>query len=288
MAASKRNADKETVIEDLRERIAEGSLIFDQLNIRSGHPAEDSEWRAWSNRVHERLERSFADEKLAKRFYVASLEDLLFVGGRSNIGIRHGSPISSKGLKFLESLIGEIASGLYDESFLLSAAPDLNTEAGILVLKRILNHFQLHIKAMYQDSVHGGGTIRQEDLEHIRIGNEYDVQRILYALIRPVFPEARMEVVNDAGYKSNRYDILVDESNAVIEVKCTRPTMTERQLTEELGSDAFHYTADYLFFFIYDPSGIVRNAEALKKSFRREKEAFGKNVELFIIQPIRL
>lgn len=141
---------------------------------------------------------------------------------------------------------------------------------------------------MYQEEVHGNGTIRKEHLNAIQIGNEYDVQRILYSLIRPIFPTARLEVSDDAGYKAIRYDIKIDEYNLVIEVKCTRKNMTERNLTEELGSDAFHYKADHIFFFIYDKENIIRNVDVFTRNYKREKSDFGTNIEAIVNQPINI
>lgn len=141
----------------------------------------------------------------------------------------------------------------------------------VAIIRKILRNFYKHIKAMYQDEVHGNGKIKKEDLDKIKIGNEYDVQRILYSLIRPIFPNARLEVADDAGYNSVRYDIALHEYGIVIEVKCTRPTMTERKLTEELGADSFHYKADHLFLFIFDKEKLIENPDVFAKSFQRQK-----------------
>lgn len=58
---------------------------------------------------------------------------------------------------------------------------------------------------------------------------------MLFSLIRPLFPEARVEIYADGGYKGYRYDIYFDNYETVIEVKCSRPKMTERELTEQHG-----------------------------------------------------
>ncbi|MFZ3172616.1 MAG: hypothetical protein WA118_11650 [Carboxydocellales bacterium] len=141
---------------------------------------------------------------------------------------------------------------------------------------------------MYQKKVHGNGKIKQEDLNKIQIGNEYDVQHILYALLRPIFPEARTEVTEDAGYKSVRYDIFLDEYSMVIEIKCSRENMKERDLTEELGADGFHFKASHLFMFIFDKEKIISNIDAFVKSYKRDKGTFGKDVEAIVTQPITL
>ena len=68
-----------------------------------------------------------------------------------------------------------------------------------LIVQKILRNFYLYIRTMYQTEVHKKATIGKELLEQIQIGNEYDVQRMLLAIIRPVFPAARAEVVSDNG-----------------------------------------------------------------------------------------
>lgn len=64
--------------------------------------------------------------------------------------------------------------------------------------------------------------------------------------------------------------------------------MTERNLTEELESDAFHYNADYVFFFIYDKENIIKNVGAFTRNYKREKSEFGTNVEAIVNQSISI
>lgn len=150
----------------------------------------------------------------------------------------------------------------------------------------ILNNFLEHTKAMYLDGVHGKGTIRKEDLENIRIGNEYDVQRIVYSLIKPLFLDARLEVVDDTGYSSVRYDIDIKSCNVTIEVKCSRASMSERRLHEEMGADSFHYKRKNIIFFVYDKENIVENIDSFKKAYKRNFD--GKLIDVVVIQPVKL
>jgi len=62
--------------------------------------------------------------------------------------------------------------------------------------------------------------------------------------------------------------------------------MTERNLTEELGADSFHYKADHLFLFIFDKVKLIKNPDAFEKAFNRKKHDFGKELETVIIQEI--
>lgn len=189
-------------------------------------------------------------------------------------------------LKKLKGVIKVIIERLENVTENKSGA--LSQKTAVFIVRRVLENFYLHIKTMYFEKPHGSGKIKQEDLARIEIGNEYDVQRILYSLLKPVFPEARVEVNADSGYSSFRYDIYLDEYKLVIEVKCSRPNMTEKNLTDELGADAFHYKAETLFIFIYDKEDLIKNAETFKTAHYRTKENFDKDVEVFIVQPVKL
>ncbi|WP_160690068.1 hypothetical protein [Clostridium sp. C2-6-12] len=183
-------------------------------------------------------------------------------------------------IEYLEELIVEInniSSTLNDE---------ISQEVAIIIIKRILNNFYAHIETMYEQQPHGKAGITKEKLDNIKIINEYDVQRILYSLIKPVFPEARVEVSNDTGFSTVRYDIFIEKYSIIIEVKCTRASMTERSLTEEIGSDIYHYKYNNIFFFIYDKEKIIKNKTAFGNAYNKKFEE--KNVNTIIIQTVNL
>lgn len=163
---------------------------------------------------------------------------------------------------------------------------DLNESCVLTVIRRILSNFYLHIKAMYKENPHKRGTIKVEDLNKINIGNEYDVQKILYALLKPVFPMTRLEKNDDTGYGGIRYDIVIEEYDVIIEVKCSRASMSERSLTEEIGADICHYNARNLFFFIYDKDNIIKNPEVFKATYTKVIDK--KNIETYIVQQVAL
>jgi PKD repeat protein len=163
---------------------------------------------------------------------------------------------------------------------------DIDEYTSILILKKILNNFYEHMKVMYLDNVHGKGNITKAQLDNIRIGNEYDVQRILFSLIKPIFPDARTEVTADTGCSTVRYDIDIESCNTTIEVKCSRLTMSERTLNEEMGSDSFHYQRKNIIFFVYDKESIISNISAYKKMYNKAFD--GKSIDIIIIQPIKL
>jgi len=180
---------------------------------------------------------------------------------------------------FLERLNSDVSLTQYEKR-----DDDIDKPVALLIIRRLLKNFYKHIEAMYQAEVHGRGTLKKIELEKIKIRNEYDVQRMLYALIRPIFPLARLEAVDDAEYRAIRYDIVLSEYDIVIEVKCTRETMTERKLTEELGADSFHYKAQHVFFFIFDRVKLIKNVDAFEKAFNRGEKDVGKSIETIVIQ----
>lgn len=112
--------------------------------------------------------------------------------------------------------------------------------------------------------------------------------RLLYAILRPLFPSIRQEVNSDNGYGGMRADLYLDSCNLIIETKCTRDSMSERQLTEELGADSFHYPADNICFFIWDRNKIIKNPEAFKKAFEENPSEKSKTIKIFITQPMEL
>lgn len=128
----------------------------------------------------------------------------------------------------------------------------------------------------------------QDALKSIRIGNEYDLQRMLYSILLPIYPAMRQEVYSDNGYGGMRADLYIEDCDLIIETKCTRDSMSEKRLLEELGADGFHYNVGNIYFFICDKCGTIKNPEAFKKAFERERKREGKTVKVFIMQRVEL
>lgn len=168
----------------------------------------------------------------------------------------------------------------------LSENDDIPEDVAIIVLKRILNNFYNHLETMYELPVHGKAGITKDKLDNIKIVNEYDVQRILYSIIKPIFPTARVEVPDDTGFSGVRYDIFIEDYSVIIEVKCSRQSMTEKKLIEEIGSDIFHYQYNNIFFFLYDKEKIIKDKTSFMKTYNT---VFGdKKIKTVLIQPLSL
>lgn len=54
------------------------------------------------------------------------------------------------------------------------------------------------------------------------------MQHLLYAVIKPLYPDIRKEVTEDSGAGAIRSDIRIPSLNTIIEAKCTRKTIHTR------------------------------------------------------------
>lgn len=238
----------------------------------------------WQTNVQRLLLDSFNEPIVSQQFMAKTKVFYNKFSDAENVRNVEQAREQAKG--YLEDLIVAIENGKYSDVSLVDDEIDLKSAR--IIIRRILRNFYKHLEAMYQTPVHGNGSIKKEDLDKIQLGNEYDVQRILYSIIRPVFPDARLEVVDDVGYGSVRYDIVLKKYDIIIEVKCTRQSMTERKLTEELGADGFHYKGEHLFMFIYDKVKLISNVDAFVESYTKSKQAAGKTIETVVIQEVKL
>ncbi len=149
-------------------------------------------------------------------------------------------------------------------------------------IAQLLQNFHMFCRNLYKTEIHercSDGI--KEHLTGFGIENEYDLQKLMLAAVSPVFPDARIESVQDTGHHAVRKDIVIDSESAVIELKCTRESMTERQLSEEIASDMVHYDCSRLYFYIYDRAGIIRNPVSFRETYE-QKNIDGKSVKMFI------
>ena len=137
----------------------------------------------------------------------------------------------------------------------------------LAIIERFLRNYVKYEYALIKKETHKSAGIDKDTWGKIIIKNEYDIHRIIYAWLKPLFPTVRTEVVSDSGYVGMRSDIFLGDYSTIIEIKCTRFSMSEKKLIEELSSDVFNYKAENIFLFIYDLAHIVKNPEAFEKSF---------------------
>lgn len=173
----------------------------------------------------------------------------------------------------------------YLESVLSGNQGDFS-EFGDSVLEKYLRNFYLFLEAFKEVTPDKRASLTIDDLQKIKIANEYDLQHLLYAALRPFYEDIRKEVTEDSGVGAIRSDIKIPSLNAVIEAKCSRKSMNLKKLTEEIEADIVHYQVDSIYFYIYDKEKIIKDRYAFETHFNSAFD--GKKVRLIILQPVNM
>jgi len=116
-------------------------------------------------------------------------------------------------------------------------------------------------------------THRRKGTQPLSFGNEYDVQDLLHALLRPWISDIRPEEFTPSyAGSSTRMDFLLPAHKLVIETKIVRDRSHAKRVGDELIIDIEHYRrhpgCSALWCLIYDPDHLITNAEGLKNDLQ--------------------
>lgn len=151
-------------------------------------------------------------------------------------------------------------------------ADRLSQREAVKIIKLMLENFSDYCRCLYKDKIHENcSDPLKTGLSYLSMENEYDIQRLMYPLLRSVFADARMEETEDSGHHTIRKDIVIDSYDIVIELKCSGKSMTERRISEEIASDMVHYGNRFLFFYIFDKENVIKNAVDFQNTYERKK-----------------
>ncbi|WP_455800378.1 PD-(D/E)XK nuclease domain-containing protein [Amedibacillus sp. YH-ame6] len=150
-------------------------------------------------------------------------------------------------------------------------------------LKQYLNEFHLFFKLLKEIEPDKRASLTSSKLQELKIKNEYDLQHILYATLKPIFKDARKEVSEDSGVATIRSDIKLPEMDGIIEMKCTRENMSYKKLIEEIEADIVHYRTSFIYFYIYDKERKIKDSYTFLKNFNRDFD--GKHICTIVYQP---
>ena len=128
-------------------------------------------------------------------------------------------------------------------------------------------------------------THRRKGVQPLSFGNEYDVQDLLHALLRPWINDIRPEEFTPSyASSSTRMDFLLPAHELVIETKIVRDRTHAKKIGDELIIDIEHYrkhpNCRNLWCVIYDPDQLITNAEGLKADL--EGQRFSKEEEVHV------
>ena len=115
---------------------------------------------------------------------------------------------------------------------------------------------------------------RHDNRPTLDVGDEYDVQDLLHALLLLFFDDVRPEEYTPSyAGKSTRMDFLLKQESVVIETKMTRAGISEKQIGDELIIDIAHYrehpSCKTLVCLVYDPDHRIANPRGLERDLSK-------------------
>jgi hypothetical protein len=121
--------------------------------------------------------------------------------------------------------------------------------------------------------------LRRDYRATLEVEDEYDVQDLLYALLRLEFEEVGTEDWRPAYEEGvTRTSYLLHKDRVVIVVKKTKAGITAKELAEQARMDSTHYSGRSdcrtLVCFIYDPEGRIGNPRGLESDLTMVSDAF--------------
>ncbi len=157
-----------------------------------------------------------------------------------------------------------------------------NNQTAEELLRSILNGFSNAIQKIIKD--------RRKGHPDFEIKDEYDVQDILYVVLKSVFPNLRDEdAIAKVGGKSTKIDLIIREEELLIEVKMIKEKdSNETNFIEELKIDFESYHEckwlKKLFCFVYDPFKKTRDISNFNDlNGKRVKNGHEFEVEVIVI-----
>lgn len=123
-------------------------------------------------------------------------------------------------------------------------------------------------------------THRRRGAQPLTFANEYDVQDLLHALLRPWIGDIRPEEFTPSyAGSSTRMDFLLPAYSLVIETKNVRDRSHAKRIGDELIIDIEHYRKHVdcktLWCVVYDPEHLITNAQGLRmdlEGLRKSKD----------------
>jgi hypothetical protein len=126
---------------------------------------------------------------------------------------------------------------------------------------------------------------RRKSFSYLDFDNEYDLQSLFHALLRPWVRDIRPEdyTPSYAG-SSTRVDFLCPKQEAVIEIKYVRDQRHAKNIGDELIIDIGHYNAHekckFLWIVIYDPHHLVLNPQGIISDLNGKHQKQGKTIDV--------
>jgi len=252
---------REEVRQSLRERIDEARNIAPTpimaINELKGAVAREKQWREYN---YELLSRIFSTSEHLSDYQLSQtrldrVEDRYYDIDFKVIVARLHKTVEGQ-VECLESIINRL--DLIPDS--PAAKMAVEVAQGQAAIVRLAERFH-RIVGQLQKRHNGRPTLDVND--------EYDVQDLFHALLMLFFDDIRPEewTPSYAGGAS-RIDFRLPELETVVEIKKTRPSLSTRELGDQLIVDIAKYKTHpncrNIFCLVYDPDHIIKNPRGVE------------------------
>jgi hypothetical protein len=145
------------------------------------------------------------------------------------------------------------------------------------ILERLFFRFHLVVKQLEK---------RKRERTPFSVKDEYDVQYLLYALLKTCFDDVRDEEYcpSYAG-TSARIDFFLKEEQIAIEAKMASQRHRKKKIAEELILDKEYYRKKercrILYCLVYDPHEIITNPRGFESDLSEKRGNF--EVKVFVV-----
>lgn len=262
--------EKDKILKPGFKRIDITSTIFKLIGAYFAHPIA----------VSKKLSDKFQETSLRNKYFISLLvpeyrERLVSeLSGSNGTGVwiykflLGLTPYSKDHLKecmdFLSHAEGAIDLAALDELRMKIVSQELEVTkfknmSSKEVVQQVLTNFQNSTNKITQ--------ARRAGRNSFVIKDEYDVQDLLYCMLKGIFPLMKEEdPVPRQGVKSSRIDLIIREEGILIEVKMIKEGDTnEREFVEQLKTDIQSYHQSewlkHLICFVYDPFGRTKDKQ---------------------------
>lgn len=129
---------------------------------------------------------------------------------------------------------------------------------------------------------------RRKGKESYLVNDEYDVQDLIYVMLKGPFPTLQYENPNNkVGVNSSSSDFNIDELSLFIEAKIVSEKGKEKQIQEQCKHDIISYSkqsnCNKIIFFVYDPKKCIDNEHAFKDGLGQKIKIEDKEVEIITL-----
>lgn len=272
--------------EKTKKRIAQEKINREKSNKMSEvlnvihNTCEAKGWRAYSSDIDE---KNWKYATVSVERYVTGEYSGNTITAILEVVVDNGLKVSRNGTSFYKHGLKELHDAIMSELQQLSwvelpkKEKKYISETVIVSLEKLIKRFHVVTRILKN---------RYSDRETIIIGDEYDVQDLLHALLRTMFDDVRPEEYTPSyAGSASRIDFLLKPEKIAVEVKMASKFLRDKKVGEQLIVDIKRYQShpdsENLVCFVYDPGNWIKNPIALENDLTGKHDNL--NVKVFIV-----